>query len=60
MPDLPDVPIIGDTGGFLWENAGFLWENAGKLRENGLGKCPNVSHHPTIGDIYSNGYGKVM
>ena len=26
----------------------------------GVGKCPNASHHPTIEDIISNGYLKVM
>ena len=26
----------------------------------GVGKCPNVSHHPTTGDIIPNRYGKVM
>ena len=27
---------------------------------SGVGKCPNVSHHRTIGDIISSRYGKVM
>ena len=33
-----------------------------KEREDtpGVGKCPNVSHHPTTGDINSNKYFQVM
>ena len=29
-------------------------------RLSGVGKCPNVSHHRTIGDLISNRHGKVM
>ena len=50
-----------------WENARWFfvasnWRShpiSGHL-QTGVGKCPNVSHHPTIGDIISNRYGKVM
>ena len=34
--------------------------NESEMMITGVGKCPNVSHHPTIGDTISNRYLKVM
>ena len=48
----PFLPIINHHYPYIWN---ILW-----LVLAGVGKCPNVSHHPTFGDIISNRYLKVM
>ena len=56
--DLRECSVAEDCSKTL-ENSEFQ-KSLAPAPITGVGKCPNVSHHPTIGDIISNRYLKVM
>ena len=63
--DLPEstmalVSIIGSAGRICFRDSGCRRLGLQWSAMLGVGKCPNVSHHPTIRNIISNRYLKVM